>query len=196
MSVSQNVYHSVAFMLTECGIVNTWEWWLMLMSNVIRGISGGGFSCCVSGTLLWINNIDLLYWSIDGVVISIDVCWPFDLGGLVRTRLDGTHQMSISCFFFSCWSIPYSPLPAGQWVRGQQGMLGYGNSEESTQSHTSERIRSYSDVWLELRAEAAVPEPTLEKDTGNDEMGPLSYVITGTQTGECVFVHASVCVCL
>lgn len=69
-------------------------------------------------------------------------------------------------------------------------MLGYGNSEEMTQSHTSEWIQSCSDLCLELLAEAAVPEPTLEEDTGNEEMSPLSYVITGTQTGECVFVYA------
>lgn len=48
-------------------------------------------------------------------------------------------------------------------------------------------------LWLELLAEAAVPEPTLAKDTGNEEMGPLSYVMTGTQTGECVC--ACVCLC-
>lgn len=51
-------------------------------------------------------------------------------------------------------------------------------------------------LWPVLWAEAAVPEPTLEEDMGNGKMGPLSYVITGTQTVECVFVHASVCVCL
>lgn len=39
-----------------------------------------------------------------------------------------------------------------------------------------------------------MPEPTLDEDTGNEEMGPLSCVITGTQTGECVFVYACVCV--
>lgn len=39
-----------------------------------------------------------------------------------------------------------------------------------------------------------MPELTVEEDTGNEEMGPLSYVITGTQTGECVFVYACVCV--
>ena len=49
-------------------------------------------------------------------------------------------------------------------------------------------------LWLELLAEAAVPEPTVEEDTGNEGMGPLSYVITGTRTGECVFVYACVCV--
>lgn len=51
-----------------------------------------------------------------------------------------------------------------------------------------------SGCWLELLAEAAVPEPTLDTDTGNEEMHPLSYVITGTKAGECVFVHARVCV--
>lgn len=38
-----------------------------------------------------------------------------------------------------------------------------------------------------------MPEPTLEKDMGNEETCPLSPVFTGTETGECVFVHASVC---
>ena len=51
-------------------------------------------------------------------------------------------------------------------------------------------------LWLELLAEAAVPEPTVEEDTGNEGMVLLSYVITGTRTGECVFVYACVCVCL
>lgn len=49
--------------------------------------------------------------------------------------------------------------------------------------------------WLQLKllAEAAVPEPTLEEDTGNEETRLQSPVFTGTETGECVFVHASVC---
>lgn len=48
-------------------------------------------------------------------------------------------------------------------------------------------------LQLKLLAEAAVPEPTLDEDTGNEETRPLSPVFTGTETGECVFVHASVC---
>lgn len=48
-------------------------------------------------------------------------------------------------------------------------------------------------LQLKLVAEAAVPEPTLEEDTGNEETRPLSPVFTGTETGEGVFVHASVC---
>lgn len=47
----------------------------------------------------------------------------------------------------------------------------------------------------ELRAEAAVPEPTLEGDTGNEGTGPLSHVVTGTPTGQRVFVHVCVCAC-
>lgn len=74
------------------------------MSNVIGGISGGGFSCCVSGTLLWINNIDL-YWWIDGVVMSIDVCWPPDLVSL--WGLVGTRWMS---FFFSFFLVGAPPI--------------------------------------------------------------------------------------
>lgn len=41
-----------------------------------------------------------------------------------------------------------------------------------------------------------MPEPTVDEDTGNEETGLLSDVITGTQTGGCVFVYAYVCVCL
>lgn len=79
----------------------------------------------------------------------------------------------------------------GEW----RAFLGYGNREETAKSHTSERIQScFWYLWQELLAEAAVPEPTLAQDTGNEEMGPLSYVITGAQPAECMFVHAYMCV--
>lgn len=67
------------------------------MSNVIRG--------CVLGTLLRINNIDLLWW-IAGVVVSIDACWPFDLvslWGLVSTRWD---TLDVIQFFFFLVGAP------------------------------------------------------------------------------------------
>lgn len=64
-----------------------------------------------------------------------------------------------------------------------------------TVTHTHHRADAVL-LWclqLKLLAEAAVPEPTLEEDMGNEETCPLSPVFTGTETGECVFVHASVC---
>ena len=94
-----------------------------------------------------------------------------------------------SWFFFFLHSLMCSDGVAGHAGLGEQ------RAADAVTLLRADTALLWS-LWPVLWAEAAVPEPTLEEHMGNGEMGPLSYVITGTQTVECVFVHASVCVCL
>ena len=84
------------------------------------------------------------------------------------------------------------------WLAVGEGAAGHAGLWEQSGDDTVTHLRADTVLlwclWLELSAEALVPEPTLDEDTGNEEMGRLSCVITGTQTGECVFVYACVCV--
>lgn len=148
------------------------------MSHVIR-FSVGEPSCCIFRTLC-IRSIILIYWWIN---ITF---WPSKDTNMGHNRRPSLCLNIIKVFAF--------PLLAGQWVRGQQGMLGYGNSEELTRSHTSKRMQRCSDVsgWSKW-AETVVPELTLEGDTGNEEPGPLSCVITAHRL-ESVCLCTKVCV--
>ena len=101
--------------------------------------------------------------------------WLWAAVGL-RPRDDGTEM--------ACASVPV-PGSRACWLMG----TGWGDA-------VTHREADAVLLWclrLKPLAEAAVPEPTLEEDTGNEETHPLSPVFTGTETRECVFVHASVC---
>lgn len=89
--------------------------------------------------------------------------------------------MSLSRFLWFCLAAGH----AGLWEQGAGDAV----------THRRADAVLLCCLQLKLLAEAAVPEPTLEEDTGNEETRPLSPVFTGTgtETGECVFVHASVC---
>ena len=108
-------------------------------------------------------------------------------GGCVRHR-----PWTCTWFMHSCTFLPVS---ARQQIRGMEGISGLWEQRgDSEVTHLRADTVLLWYLWQELLAEAAVPEPTLAQDTGNEEMGPLSYVITGTQPAECMFVHAYVCV--
>lgn len=104
-------------------------------------------SLCFLGTLLWINNIDLLYWWIGYRYWCVPTFWPrLPLRPSKDTLRQSVFLVGASLRILHSLMYSSLSLSAGQWVRGQQDMLGYGNSEEPTQSHTSERIQSCSDA--------------------------------------------------
>ena len=84
--------------------------------------------------------------------------WPSDLLFSKDTLQWDTVVESMACFLsehqrnLGGWLVEsFSYISVSLWlavgeVREQQGVLGYGNREEWTQSHTSERMQSCSDV--------------------------------------------------
>lgn len=153
----------------------------MLLSKVIHFILGEPLRR-VCETLLQINSIDLFRHYNESSCCG-QTFWPLTFISVLSQGHGEERDWGVYIHLVGSFSPTRSCLSAWQWARGQQGMLGYGNREETVLLWC---------LWLELLAEAAVPEPTLAEDTGNGEMGPLSYVITGTQTGECVFIYACV----